>query len=97
MHVVKKPTLIEFWRRHADSKSPLEAWWHEAKITRWEAPAVIKARYPTASILRSNRVVFNIGGRKYRLVVKINYPAQTVFIRFIGTHQEYDKIDAEEV
>ena len=97
MHVIKRKTLVEFYQQseHQDSKGALEAWYYEAKHAQWASPADIKALYRSASILRDNRVVFNIAGNKYRLIVRINYDSQTVFVRFIGTHREYDKIDAE--
>lgn len=97
MHVIKRKTLIEFYSQpgHQDAKGFLEAWNNEAKHAQWISPAEVKDRYPSASILKGNRVVFNVGGNKYRLVVKINYGSKTVFVRFIGTHAEYDKIDAE--
>ena len=97
MHVINRKTLIEFYHRPGcgDAKGPLDAWWHEAKKADWQSWTDIKKQYGSASPLKGGRVVFNIGGNKYRLVVKINYPTKTVFIRFIGTHQEYDKIDAE--
>jgi len=97
MHVIKRRTLIEFYNRSgcSDAKGPLDAWWHEAKKANWKSWTDIKKLYGSASPLKDSRVVFNIGGNKYRLVVKINYPTKTVFIRFIGTHEEYDKIDAE--
>jgi mRNA interferase HigB len=97
MHVIKKKTLVEFWKKHADARVPLTAWFHEAKIARWETPQDIKARYRSADFLSGNRVVFNIGGNKYRLVVKIAYSPGLVYIRFVGTHAEYDKIDVETV
>ena len=97
VHVIKRPTLIGFYKKHNDAQGPLEAWWQEAKHAKWSCPADIKRLYPSSSLLGSNRVVFNIGGNKYRLVVKINYPTQTVFIRFIGTHKEYEKINAEKI
>lgn len=78
-----------------DAKGPLDAWYHEAKNANWASWPDIKAQYRTASVLKNNRVVFNIGGNKYRLIVAINFPTQTVYIRFVGTHKEYDKIDAE--
>ena len=78
-----------------DAKEPLEAWYHEAKKEKWRSWTDIKEKYASASILKGRRVVFNIGGNKYRLVVEINFPAQIVYIRFIGTHREYDQIDAE--
>jgi mRNA interferase HigB len=74
---------------------PLEAWHAEALKAIWQTPQDIKAQFRSASILKNNRVVFNIGGNKYRLVVAIDYTRQTIFVRFIGTHKQYDKIDAE--
>ena len=97
MHIISRKTLRRFYEQpnYRDAKGPLEAWFHEAKRANWESSADIKALYRSADILKNNRVIFNIGGNKYRLVVKINYPTKTVFIRFIGTHKEYDRIDAE--
>jgi mRNA interferase HigB len=97
MHVIKRKTLVEFYEHlgREDAKGPLEAWYYEVNRARWESPADVKTRYATASILKDSRVVFNIGGNKYRLVVKINYTTKTVFVRFLGTHEEYDKINAE--
>ncbi len=99
MHVIARLKLIEFYERDGceDAKGPIDAWWYEAKKANWQSWTDIKSQYGSASILKGNRVVFNIGGNKYRLVVKINFPAQTVFIRFVGTHKEYDKINAEEI
>jgi len=97
MRVISKKILVEFYGKQGfkDAKGPLEAWYHEAKKANWKSWTDIKKKYRSASPLKDSRVVFNIGGNKYRLVVKINYPAQIVFIRFIGTHKEYDSIDAE--
>lgn len=97
MHVIKRKTLVKFFQRIGcqDAKGSLEAWYYEAKQAQWESPADVKAQYGSAGILKDNRVVFNIAGNKYRLVVRINYDSKTVFVRFIGTHREYDKIDAE--
>ena len=97
MHVIKQKTLGEFFEQPGcqDAKGPLEAWYYEAKHAQWASPADVKVQYGSASILKGNRVVFNIAGNKYRLVVKINYDSKAVFVRFIGTHREYDKIDAE--
>jgi len=90
---------VEFWSRQgrSDAEQPLRAWFHEARIADWSAPADIKAAYRNASIIGSNRVVFNIAGNKYRLIVAVKYGARILFIRFIGTHAEYDKINAEEI
>ncbi len=97
MHVIKRKTLIEFYEQpgRQDAKGPLEAWYYEAIHAQWASPADVKTQYRSASILKNNRVVFNIAGNKYRLVVRINYDSKTVFVRFIGTHQKYNKIDAE--
>jgi mRNA interferase HigB len=97
MHVIKRKALIEFYNQpdHQDAKGPLEAWYYEARHAQWASPADVKAMYGSASILKDNRVVFNIAGNKYRLVVSINYNSKTVFVRFIGIHKEYDEIDAQ--
>lgn len=97
MRVIAKKTLREFWENRADSEEPLKTWFKEASNASWQTPADIKAAYAKASILKSGRVVFNINGNKYRLVVDINYMRQWVFIRFIGTHSEYDKINADTI
>lgn len=97
MRVIKKRTLVDFWEEYPDSESQLRAWYSEAKSAVWNNSADVKALYRSASILKKGRVVFNICGNKYRLVVKINYRVHIIYIRFIGTHTEYDKINAEEV
>lgn len=97
MHVIKRKTLVEFFQRpeHQDAKGALDAWYYEARHAQWRSPMDVKSQYGSASILKNNRVVFNISGNKYRLVVRMNYDSGTVFVRFIGTHREYSKIDAE--
>ena len=99
MRVIARKTLTDFWKRPGcgDAEQPLRAWFREAKAADWNSPAAIKAMYRNASILGKNRVVFNIGGNKYRLVVAVNYRARIVFIRFIGNHSNYDRINAEEI
>jgi mRNA interferase HigB len=97
MRVIALRTLRDFWEQHADSKAPLRAWYYEARHADWYSPAAVKAKYGSASVLGNNRVVFNIKGNSYRLVVKINYPVRVVYIRFVGTHAAYARIDAEEV
>ena len=100
VRVIAKRTLRRFWegsRRHSDAKTALEDWHAQASKAEWSRPADVRAMYPDASILRGNRVVFNVCGNKYRLVTQINYPYGVVYIRFIGTHAEYDRIDAEKV
>jgi mRNA interferase HigB len=97
MRIISRKTLVEFYQREdcKDVKGPLDVWWHEAKKAKWLSWTDIKEKYRSASVLKGNRVVFNIGGNKYRLAVKINYSVQIVYIRFVGTHKEYDNIDAE--
>ena len=94
MRIIARRTLREFYAIHADSKSALETWFHEVAAAKWAGPQDIKQRYPSADILPGNRVVFNIKGNTYRLIVKIHYNTGIVFIRFVGTHADYDKIDA---
>ncbi len=94
MRIIAKKTLRKFWETHADAQPALEAWYSDAKQATWYAPSEIKAIYRNASILPNNRVVFNIKGNTYRLVVAVNYDYGIVYIRFIGHHREYDDIDA---
>ena len=95
MRVIAKRTLQEFWVRFPDAEEALKSWYAEAKTAAWQTPADIKGKYRNASIIKDSRVVFNICGNKYRLVVKIRYKNFIVLIRFIGTHKEYDAIDVE--
>jgi len=94
MRIIARRTLREFYDDHSGAKSALESWFHEAAAAKWAGPQDIKKRYPSADVLSGNRVVFNIKGNTYRLIVKIHYNTGIVFIRFVGTHAEYDKIDA---
>lgn len=97
MRVVAKKILRDFWEKYTDSEDQLKTWYKEASRAKWTNPNEIKASYTKASILKSGRVVFNICGNKYRLIVDINYPRQWIFIRFIGTQSEYDKVDADKI
>lgn len=97
MRIIARPKLIAFGNRFPNAKAQLDAWWAEAKRAEWRTPADIKAQYRSASILQGGRVVFNICGNKYRLIVKFDYERGIGFVRFIGTHKEYDQINAEEV
>ena len=90
-------TLRAFWQRHPDAEQPLNAWYEEATSATWTQPADIKARYRSASVLKNRRVVFNIKGNDYRLIVAIAYRLQIVYVKFVGTHQEYDAVDAETI
>jgi mRNA interferase HigB len=95
--IIAKRTLREFWVKHANSEQYLKTWYETAKNSKWNSPNDVKNTYVNASILKNNRVVFNIKGNSYRLIVKFNYLKQWAFIRFIGTHAEYDKIDADAI
>ena len=95
--IIAKRTLREFWKKHADSEQYLKTWYETAKNSNWTSPNQIKQTYINASILKDSRVVFNIKGNSYRLVVKFNFDRQWAFIRFVGTHAEYDKINAETI
>lgn len=97
MRVIAKKILRDFWEKHADSEEQLKTWYKEASKASWKSPMDIKAEYANASILKSGRAVFNICGNKYRIIVDINYVRQWVFIRFVGTHDEYDKVDADKI
>ena len=97
MRIISKRTLRKFWEQHADAKAPLLAWYREVEKEDWDTPARVKAKYRSATIVGDNRVVFNIKGNACRLVVKINYPGRIVYVRFVGTHAEYDRVNVEEV
>ena len=89
--------MREFWEKHSDSEQQLKSWFQETSNAEWNSPNDIKIEYPSASILSNNRVVFNIKGNKYRLIVRINYDYKMAWIRFVGTHAEYDKIDSTKI
>jgi mRNA interferase HigB len=95
--IVAKSTLRDFWEKHPDSEQYLKTWYENAKKSNWLSPNDIKKTYANASILKNGRVVFNIKGNSYRLIVQFNFGRQWAFIRFIGTHQDYDKINAETI
>jgi mRNA interferase HigB len=97
VRVIAKSTLRTFWTKHKDCEEQLKSWYKEAEEANWKAPKDIKRDYPTASFLPDNRIVFNIKGNKYRLVVKINYDYAIVWIRFVGTHGQYDEINASKI
>ncbi|RYE36425.1 MAG: type II toxin-antitoxin system HigB family toxin [Sphingobacteriaceae bacterium] len=94
MRVISRKILREFWEIHHDCEEQLKAWYQEANVSSWQNPSDIKSKYPSASILQQNRVVFNIKGNNYRLIVKISYKHQILWIRFIGSNDAYNKIDA---
>ena len=86
--------MREFWEQsdHQDAEAPLRAWYKGAEKADWATPADIKAQFRSASFLANNRVVFNVAGNKYRLIVWVDYPARVMLVRFIGSHKEYDEI-----
>ena len=97
MRIIAKGRLRDFWELFPDAKEPLQAWFRETSKADWDTPAKVKDQYRNASIVRDNRVVFNIKGNDYRLVVRIHYEYRFVYVRFIGSHADYDKISVEEV
>ena len=94
MRIIARSTLRDFWQKYPDAEQPLKSWYSEASRAVWQSPTDVKNLYRNASIVANNRVVFNIKGNDYRLIVHIRYDINIIFIRFIGTHKEYDKIDA---
>lgn len=94
MRIIAKKNLVEYWENHSGSETPLLTWYRTAQKAEWHTPNDVKRDYPSASIIKGNRMVFNIKGNDYRLIVAINYETQIIYIRFVGTHSEYDKIDA---
>lgn len=98
MRVIAKRTLRQFWQQnHADAETPLTEWYNMMLRASWATPQALKADIRTASILKGGRVVFNIGGNKYRVIVAIRYAQQIAWIRFVGTHAQYDQVDAETI
>ena len=94
MRIISRKALRDSWKKHSDARQPLQAWYADVKHADWKSPSDIKAAYRNASFLANNRVVFNIKGNRYRVVVAVQYKYSIVFIRFVGAHHEYDKIDA---
>lgn len=97
MRVISIKILREFWEIHSECQQQLKSWFQETSKAEWKNPNEIKLEYPSASLLGNNRVVFNIKGNHYRIIVKINFEYKMVWIRFVGTHSEYDKIDANKI
>jgi len=99
MRVIAKRSLKNFWSQpgHADARGPLHSWYDEAVMATWRSPQDVKDQYANASICGNNRVVFNVGGNKYRLVVEMQYRAGIVWVKFVGTHAQCDRVDVENV
>ena len=97
MRIIARRALREFWEKHPDARQALQAWYADVKRAEWKSPAEIKAIYRNASFLADNRVVFNVKGNQYRLIVVVQYQHGIVYIRLVGTHQAYDRIDAARI
>ena len=97
MRIISIASLKQFWETHNQAEQPLKAWVDEVKKAQWKTPQDIKDKYRSADFLSNNRVVFNIKGNDYRLIVAVAYRFQAVYIKFVGTHAEYDKTDADTV
>jgi mRNA interferase HigB len=94
VRIFNRSTLVEFWNRHPDAEQALRAWFQEVESAAWKGPAEIRARYASADFVAGNRVIFNIRGNRYRIIVAVKYaPFFLVYVRFIGTHAEYDEVD----
>lgn len=97
LRIIAKRPLRAYWEQKPDCEQTLRSWYKEASKAEWESPNDVKEQYAAASILKNGRIVFNICGNKYRLIVEVNYKRKWLFVRFIGTHKEYDKIDANTI
>lgn len=97
MHIISRLKLSQFWEKHRDSEDSLKAWFKEAEHSVWNSPEEIKRRYSSADPIKGNRMVFNIKGNKYRLVVQIHYNTHRIYIRSVATHAEYNEIDPETI
>ncbi|WP_162339538.1 type II toxin-antitoxin system HigB family toxin [Cyclobacterium salsum] len=93
-NIIAIRNLVQFYQKHPDAKSSLETWLSITKHATWWKPSDVVKDFTDADPVKNNRVVFNIARNKYRLIVQISYPRQWVFIKFIGTHSEYDRVDA---
>lgn len=97
MRIIAKRALREFWDLHPRAEQPLKAWYALVKDVVWNDPSDVRKMFNSADFVAGNRIIFNIGGNNYRLIVKASYRWQILYIRFVGTHAEYDKIDAATV
>jgi mRNA interferase HigB len=97
MRIIAISTLRNFWIKHPDAQTPLQAWYALASRAQWKSPSDIKGAYRNASFIANNRIVFNIKGNDYRLVVLVRYDKGLLFVKFVGTHSQYDKINVSAV
>jgi mRNA interferase HigB len=96
VRIISRKHLKDFWLKHPQAEQPLKSWYKEAESSSWQTPMDVKNLYRTLDIIKGNRLIFNISGNKYRLIIKVNYDYSIIYIRFIGTHAEYDRINAEQ-
>lgn len=96
MRIIAKKKLRDFWKKNSDAEQPLLAWHREVEKEDWSTPADLKRKYPKARIIGDNRAIFNIRDNRFRLIVRINYQYRVIYIRFVGTHKEYDRINEQE-
>ena len=97
VHIIARRTIREYWERESRAEQPLKSWYEIASKAEWSSPMDVKQVYGTASVVGNDRIVFNIGGNRYRLIVRFDYASRLGFVRFVGTHAEYDRIDASQV
>lgn len=97
MRIISKRTLRSYWEENPDAEQPLKSWYAIASEANWATPHEVKETYGNASVVGADRVVFNIGGNKHRLIVRFDYPRGIGFVRFVGSHREYDKVDVSKV
>lgn len=97
MHIISRPVLIKFWEKHKDAEIPLRVWFKKVDKAKWNSINELKKEFSTADYIGNNRVIFDIKGNKYRIITVIFFERQKVYIRFVGTHAEYDKINANTI
>ena len=97
MHIIARKTIREFWERHPDAEDSLRSWHNQVEKENWDTPQQVRENHPNVRMIGRNRAIFNIRGNRYRLVVQIDYMMKRVYVRFVGTHSEYNNIDAREV
>jgi mRNA interferase HigB len=97
MQIIAKRALRLFWEQHAQAAAPLRAWFAMVSKAEWDGPADVRAMFASADFVGDNRVIFNVGGNKFRLIVRVSYPFKRVLIKFVGTHAEYDTVNPETV
>lgn len=97
MRIIALKTIKEFWNKHPETEQQLRAWYDEVKKADWRKPNDLLREFPNVRVIKNDRAIFNVKGNKYRLVIAVKYDFKIVYIRFIGTHKEYDKINAEEI